>query len=104
MSLIMLVGSIKEILEPEPLPELLKPDAAMIEKYDLSRRETEVLPLVLQFLTYKEIGGQLFISSGTVRTHLVHIYQKTGARNRLELSRIIQGGARRGLPGLSPRP
>ncbi len=101
MSLIMLIGSIKEILEPEPLPEPMKPGEDMIRKHDLSRREAEVLPYVLQFLTYKEIGERLFISSGTVRTHLVHIYRKTGARNRLELSRIIQGG--RGAVSPTPR-
>jgi len=92
MSCIMLVGSIKEILEPEPVSEGVELDENLLRAYDLSRREAEVLPLVLQFLSYKEIGEQLFISVGTVRTHLIHIYQKTGVHNRLELLRIVHPG------------
>jgi ATP/maltotriose-dependent transcriptional regulator MalT len=71
--------SIKEILEPEPVSEGVELDENLLCAYDLSRREAEVLPLVLQFLSYKEIGERLFISVGTVRTRLIHIYQKAGS-------------------------
>jgi DNA-binding CsgD family transcriptional regulator len=92
MSLIMLVGSINEILEPVPPPEMPLLDETLLRRFNLSRREAEIMLLALQFLSYKEIGEELFISVGTVRTHLIHIYQKTGARNRLELSRIVHHG------------
>jgi DNA-binding CsgD family transcriptional regulator len=88
MSLITLVGSIKEILEPPP-PEPTLFDETLLRRFDLSKREAEILPLALEFLSYKEIGEKLFISVGTVRTHLIHIYQKTEARNRLDLLRIV---------------
>jgi LuxR family maltose regulon positive regulatory protein len=48
----------------------------------LTRRELEVLALLAQHLTYKEIGKQLFISSGTVGQHVVRIYQKLQVSNR----------------------
>jgi DNA-binding CsgD family transcriptional regulator len=48
----------------------------------LTERELEVLGLVAQGLTNREISSELFISPATVRTHLEHIYDKLGVRNR----------------------
>ncbi len=42
----------------------------------LSAREMEILALVAEGCPNKEIASRLFISSGTVRTHLMHIYEK----------------------------
>ena len=50
----------------------------------LSRREMEILALVSQGRSNKEIGGQLNISFGTVRIHLSHIYEKLHVRCRTE--------------------
>jgi len=49
----------------------------------LTHRELEVLGLLAQGLTAVSIGLRLRISSGTVRKHLEHIYEKTGYRDRL---------------------
>ena len=49
---------------------------------DLTARELDVLALVAQGLTNREISGRLFISPATVRTHLEHIYDKLGVRSR----------------------
>jgi LuxR family maltose regulon positive regulatory protein len=35
-------------------------------------------------LSYREIGDELFISMQTVKSHTARIYDKLGARNRLE--------------------
>jgi DNA-binding CsgD family transcriptional regulator len=94
MSLTMLVGAIKDILEPEPPFQLRGFDEGIVRKCRLSKREAEILPLVLQFLSYKQIGERLFISVGTVKTHVIHIYQKTETRNRLDLARAAQGAAK----------
>jgi len=48
----------------------------------LTEREHEVLALLAQRLTYKEIGAQLFISPGTVNQHVVRIYRKLQVNNR----------------------
>jgi len=44
----------------------------------------EILALVAQGRSNKEIGSQLHISSGTVRIHLSHIYEKLHVRCRTE--------------------
>jgi DNA-binding CsgD family transcriptional regulator len=53
--------------------------------YGLSGRETEVLRLILEGLTYKEVGERLFISGKTVDSHMQRIYEKVGVRNKFAL-------------------
>ncbi|MDR1185556.1 MAG: helix-turn-helix transcriptional regulator [Coriobacteriales bacterium] len=64
--------------------------AHIIERYALSPRESDVLPLLLQGRTISRIQEALFISAGTVSTHIRHIYQKTGVNNRQELLDLVQ--------------
>jgi DNA-binding CsgD family transcriptional regulator/tetratricopeptide (TPR) repeat protein len=51
----------------------------------LSEREREVAACVVDGLTYKEIGGMLFISPKTVEHHVARIRQKLGASTRAEM-------------------
>jgi DNA-binding NarL/FixJ family response regulator len=53
----------------------------------LAQREQEVLRLLAQGLTDREIGHQLYISPRTVQNHLTRIREKTGMRRRSELAR-----------------
>ncbi|MCG8454083.1 MAG: helix-turn-helix transcriptional regulator [Spirochaetales bacterium] len=53
--------------------------------YSLSPREREVCKLLLDGKSYKQIENALFISQATVKTHTNRIYQKTGAKNQVEL-------------------
>ena len=57
------------------------------ESLKLSRREQEVLLLVAQGERDQDIAEALFISLGTVRSHLDHIRTKTGERRRPGLTR-----------------
>jgi non-specific serine/threonine protein kinase len=50
----------------------------------LTARELEVLPLLAAGLTNQQIADRLFISRGTVRTHVSNILAKLGARSRTE--------------------
>ncbi len=50
----------------------------------LSDREMEILALVAEGCPNKEIAARLFISTGTVRTHLMHIYEKLHVHCRTE--------------------
>lgn len=48
----------------------------------LSPRETEILRLLAEGLANRQISKRLFISEATVKTHLVHIYDKLGVDSR----------------------
>ena len=51
----------------------------------LSGREREVAALVLEGLTYKQIGERLFISAKTVEHHVARMRQRLGSGSRGEL-------------------
>jgi len=48
----------------------------------LSPRETEVLALVAQGLSNPEIGRTLFLGEATVKTHLLHVFEKLDVSDR----------------------
>lgn len=54
-------------------------------KIDLSKREKEVLLLITQGYSNKEIAEKLFISPNTVENHRSNLLSKTGARNAAHL-------------------
>lgn len=55
----------------------------------LSPRQSEIATLVAQGLTEAEIGERLKVSRHTVRNHKQAIYHKLGARNALEMVRLL---------------
>src|SRR5919204_362318 len=69
------------LLRPH-LARLRSPSEGRPRVPSLTERELEVLALVAQGLTNRQISSRLFISSATVRTHLEHIYDKLGVHNR----------------------
>lgn len=74
-----------------PLPSNSPPDITeAAARFSLSRREADVLRLVIEGHTNHEIAEALFISLSTVKTHISSIFLKTGARNRLEASLLCR--------------
>jgi DNA-binding NarL/FixJ family response regulator len=55
-----------------------------IEDFHLSRREQEILELLIEGLTYKEIAARCFISPETMNSHVKNIYQKLNVHSRAE--------------------
>jgi DNA-binding CsgD family transcriptional regulator len=51
----------------------------------LGEREREVAALVVEGLTYREIGARLFLSAKTVEHHVARLRQRLGSASRSEL-------------------
>ncbi len=62
----------------------------------LSKREREVLALVADGTTNREAARRLFVSEATIKTHLLHIYDKLGVRDR---AAAVSEAYKRGLLG-----
>lgn len=62
-------------------------DEACLERLSISKREYEVLELMAQGLSNREIAGKLFVSTNTVKTHSSNLYMKLDARRRTEAIR-----------------
>lgn len=56
----------------------------IVSKFDLTTRESEVLKLLSNGMTNKEIGESLFVSQNTVKTHLSNIYTKLDVQRRTQ--------------------
>ena len=85
-------------LEPEVLHALLRSSPESIElepgEEELTRRETEVLHMMTEGLSNREIASTLGISEHTVKFHITSIFGKLGTSSRTE---AVTEGIRRGL-------
>jgi two-component system nitrate/nitrite response regulator NarL len=63
--------------------------AQFIQRKEASRltpREKEVVRLICRGMKNKQIAENLHITAGTVKVHLMHIFEKTGLKDRLALA------------------
>ena len=63
------------------------------DRYLLSRREAEVLFLLAKGRNAAFIQEKLFISEGTARTHMRHIYAKLNVHSQKELMDLVESEA-----------
>jgi len=69
---------------PDAVPgQLVLPDAAL-EVEPLSRREIDVLRLMADGRSNKEIAQSLILALSTIKMHIKHIYGKLGVKNRVQ--------------------
>jgi DNA-binding NarL/FixJ family response regulator len=59
-------------------------DESRVRELQLTPRELEILGLIAQGLSNKEIGERVFVSENTVKTHASRVFDKLGARRRTE--------------------
>jgi len=60
------------------------------EDKSISDREKEIVELLIQGLSNREVGESLFISLNTVKTHVRNIYRKLGVSNKLQLIYLLR--------------
>jgi len=71
------------------------------DELGITPRELEILGLVAQGLSNREIAGKLFVSENTMKTHCSRTFEKLGARRRTQ---AVQLGKQFGLLGETGRP
>jgi len=61
-----------------------------IHKFNITGKEIEVIELLLEGFTYKQIAEKLFIANKTVDNHVQNIYKKLEVTSKIQLSNLIR--------------
>jgi two-component system, NarL family, response regulator LiaR len=86
---------VKEV--PVPMPAVAEPFVLNEKKradLSITRREMEILELIAQGMSNREIAEKLFVSENTVKTHSSRVFDKLGAKRRTQ---AVQLGKEFGL-------
>ena len=73
---------VKEVMVPAPVGFVR--DEQKLEALGITPRELEILELIAQGLSNKEIAARVFVSENTVKTHSSRVFDKLGARRRTQ--------------------
>ena len=79
---------------PVPAREPFIPDEKKREDLSITRREMEILELIAQGMSNREIAEKFFVSENTVKTHSSRVFDKLGAKRRTQ---AVQFGKEFGL-------
>jgi DNA-binding CsgD family transcriptional regulator len=85
---------VREVPIPAGEPFVFVPDERKREDLGITRREFEVLELIAQGMSNREIAGKLYVSENTVKTHSSRVFDKLGAKRRTQ---AVQLGKELGL-------
>ena len=83
---------VKEVAVPTIQPFTLNEER--LKDLGITRRELEILELIAQGLSNREIADKLFVSENTVKTHSSRLFDKLSARRRTQ---AVQIGKEMGL-------
>ena len=84
---------VKEVTVEVPVPapaEPFVPDAARIAALGITSRELEVLQLIAEGLSNKEMAERLFVSENTIKTHTSRVFDKLGASRRTQAVQLAK--------------
>jgi two-component system nitrate/nitrite response regulator NarL len=93
-----LVQSLRQVVDGKSVIQLPASDQPLVRKQSASAekalialtvRERDIMRLVCQGLSNKEIGRRLQITDGTIKVHLHHIFQKLEIGNRTALAALV---------------
>ena len=83
---------VKEVRVREGGPFVL--NATKLKELGITPREHEILGLIAEGLSNREIGERLFVSENTVKTHSSRLFDKLGVNRRVQ---AVQRGKELGL-------
>jgi DNA-binding NarL/FixJ family response regulator len=76
---------ILQMVQNNELTILQKPSGTISKTFfDLTEREREILQLLVEGLSYKEIGTRLTVSTNTAKKHVINIYNKLHVNSRAQ--------------------
>ena len=78
---------VKEVQVPAVVQAFV-PDEKRRDDLGITRREMEILQLVAEGMSNREIAGKLFVSENTVKTHCSRAFDKLGAKRRTQAVQI----------------
>jgi ATP/maltotriose-dependent transcriptional regulator MalT len=88
---------LREVLVPQGAPAEPAPftlNQPQLDALGITPRELEILSLIAEGLSNREIADRLFVSENTVKTHCSRAFDKLGARRRTQ---AVQLGKQLGL-------
>lgn len=84
---------VKEVVKEVPVPASLEPFAvneAQLKERGITKRELEILELIAQGMSNREIAEKLFVSENTVKTHSSRLFDKLSAKRRTQAVQIAK--------------
>jgi two-component system NarL family response regulator len=96
-----LVSELRKYVDAHRKPAETPADDSLAE---LTQREREIVRLIVEGASNKEVASSLNISERTVKGHLSNVFQKLGVTDRLKLMLYVREGKIRGIstPGRKP--
>jgi NarL family two-component system response regulator LiaR len=73
---------VREVMVPAPVNFVR--DQSKLESLGITPRELEILELIAEGLSNREIAARVYVSENTVKTHSSRVFDKLGARRRTQ--------------------
>ena len=96
-----LVSELRKYVDAHRKPAEMPANDALAE---LTQREREIVRLIVEGASNKEVASSLNISERTVKGHLSNVFQKLGVADRLKLVLLVREGRVAGAPPQGRRP
>jgi DNA-binding CsgD family transcriptional regulator/uncharacterized membrane protein YsdA (DUF1294 family) len=75
-------ANVRDMATPAVGP--FRADKERLDELKITPRELEILGLIAEGLSTREIAGKLFVSESTVKTHSTRLFDKLGAKRRTQ--------------------
>lgn len=84
---------LKEVVREVPVPQPAEPfsvNEEQLKQLGITKRELEILELIAQGMSNREIAEKLFVSENTVKTHSSRLFDKLNAKRRTQAVQIAK--------------